>query len=140
MSLDNYIVKDNGCWLWQGAIDRDGYGKAKYNYRMEQAHRIIYILANKLSIDHTIHVHHEVCKTKNCVNPSHMKHITREEHNTIEKSKIDDAVGNWIIEQYKNRPAWLIAAEAGLSCTTVTKFLKSKGLMKQKSKVRLVAS
>ncbi len=34
------------CWLWIGGVDRDGYGRQRFNGRPVGAHRISYELAN----------------------------------------------------------------------------------------------
>ena len=67
--------KRDGCWVWSGQLNDDGYGII----RRRSAHRYAYELlvgpiASGLEIDHT-------CCRRNCVNPSHMETVTHAENN-----------------------------------------------------------
>jgi hypothetical protein len=64
----------NGCLLWTGAKDKDGYGKFQLNSAGKQqhvrAHRYAYFLArghwpNRLAL--------HSCDTPGCVNPDHLE-------------------------------------------------------------------
>lgn len=65
-----------GCLLWQGTIDRDGYG-VKWHGRGKPtaAHRAVYeamrgpIPANK-PLDH-------LCRRRHCVSPAHLEPVTQ---------------------------------------------------------------
>jgi len=68
------VLLDDGCWEWQGAHDKDGYGcfsvTAKESWR---AHRYAYEflrgpIPDGLVIDH-------LCKNRGCVNPGHMEPV-----------------------------------------------------------------
>lgn len=64
---------NSGCWLWL-ACDAQGYGRVLYNGRVEQAHRLVYELLvgpipPGLVTDH-------LCRTRCCVNPSHIELVT----------------------------------------------------------------
>lgn len=68
----------SGCWLWIGACDRDGYGKATRENRSERAHRVVYeaIMAKVpagLQLDHK-------CRVRCCVNPDHLEPVTGAEN------------------------------------------------------------
>ena len=69
------IVKaDDGCWLWAGARNADGYGV----YRRGVAHRWAYErfvgpIPEGLEIDH-------LCRVRRCVNPAHMEPVTHVEN------------------------------------------------------------
>lgn len=75
------VIIDNqrGCWLWQGEIDKYGYGRAWYKGFRYQAHRIIFwLLREGLQIDNNNqHIDH-LCEVRNCVNPDHHEVVTRE--------------------------------------------------------------
>lgn len=69
---DRYIPEPmSGCWLWLGAWDKDGYGKATTpDRRYIRAHRWSYERSNgpiplRLSVLHR-------CDTPSCVNPKHL--------------------------------------------------------------------
>lgn len=64
----------NGCWLWTGSIDADGYAQVSRGGRMTVAHRVFYELVvgpipAGMEIDH-------LCRKRACVNPSHLEAVT----------------------------------------------------------------
>lgn len=74
-------VQENGCWMWQGAKDRKGYGvfsvggrqydaDGKRQNSMKAAHRVSYELFNG-GIPDGLFVLHK-CDTPGCVNPEHL--------------------------------------------------------------------
>lgn len=72
----DYVVDDNGCWLWQRALNK-GYGATKRG-GIYSAHLLYYIEAHGpvpdgLQIDH-------LCQVKHCVNPDHMEPVTAAEN------------------------------------------------------------
>lgn len=76
-----------GCWLWLGALDKDGYGVATRNYVTWRAHKLVWIVIEKKLVPNGFHLHH-TCKTKNCVNPEHLRCVNPREHsNLIEHTK-----------------------------------------------------
>lgn len=65
----------NGCWLWQGAKNAEGYGRIYHLGRLDYTHRVSYELANGpipegLDVDH-------LCRTPACCNPEHLEPVTR---------------------------------------------------------------
>lgn len=68
------IAQPNGCVLWQGAKDKDGYGKFQLNGGGRQqhvcAHRYAYFLKHGVWPAQLI-LHS--CDTPACVNPDHME-------------------------------------------------------------------
>ncbi|OGR27289.1 MAG: hypothetical protein A2139_07850 [Desulfobacca sp. RBG_16_60_12] len=69
-----------GCWLWQGEINRNGYGRVWVNGKRLMAHRVTYEafhgpIAPGLVLDH-------LCKNRQCCNPDHLEPVTVRE-NTI---------------------------------------------------------
>ena len=73
---------DNGCWQWEGRLDRYGYGllscKAAAGRQAIGAHRLAYMLdvgaiPSGLVIDH-------LCRNRSCVNPEHMEAVTNLEN------------------------------------------------------------
>lgn len=64
----------SGCWLWQAAKDRDGYGRYQIRPRSEEAHRVAYealqsAIPDGLQLDH-------LCRVRHCVNPAHLQAVT----------------------------------------------------------------
>lgn len=80
--LSNYTVDANGCWLWGGYRDKNGYGKihirdtgdAEWAHRASYAFHVGPILPGN-EIDH-------VCQNPPCMNPSpeHIEQVTKVEH------------------------------------------------------------
>lgn len=65
-----------GCHLWQGRLDKRGYGRTKSN---ALAHRAIYLdqrgqlPPKKPELDH-------LCRRRHCVNPRHLEPVSRREN------------------------------------------------------------
>lgn len=72
------IASASGCWLWQGHLDRHGYGTICIDGRTSGAHRVAYAawrgpIPVGLEIDH-------LCREPRCVNPEHLEPVTRLEN------------------------------------------------------------
>ena len=66
------------CWLWLGEINNTGYGRFKYERRMQVAHRFAFVEAkgfvpDGLCLDH-------LCRVRRCVNPGHLEAVTFSEN------------------------------------------------------------
>lgn len=64
------VEKTDGCWLWLGARDRDGYGQLKRLKRQEKAHRLSWELAHGPIPEGVLALHH--CDNPPCVKPEHL--------------------------------------------------------------------
>ena len=76
--LDRYEVDENGCWLYTGKKDHQGYGIFYYQQSAYKAHRIAYEVVKgpipyRLVLDH-------LCKVKACINPSHLEAVDQAEN------------------------------------------------------------
>jgi len=63
----------NGCWMWTGFVDRDGYGKIRpgnYTRGCVGTHRVSWVLSNGEIPTGLFVCHH--CDVPACVNPSHL--------------------------------------------------------------------
>lgn len=82
------IDKDSGCWLWLGYIDRDGYARFSIRTpdnksRAALAHRYAYLTTIQKDYFSGLpgfDIHHGKCRTRSCVNPSHVHPIEKLRH------------------------------------------------------------
>lgn len=75
------VLKTDGCWIWIGAKDKNGYGRFLFNNSLLTAHRASYILKYEV-IAEGKDVHH-TCGNPSCVNPEHLKALTRKQHSLL---------------------------------------------------------
>lgn len=73
-------IDPSGCWLWKGTTAK-GYGRfyIPEHQQLVAAHRYLWELVNG-PIPINYELHHNKCKNKNCVRPSHLRLITHIEH------------------------------------------------------------
>jgi len=72
------VQKTESCWLWTADTTWNGYGRIKINHRKILAHRFSYEI-HKESIPEKMVIDH-ICRTRNCVNPSHLRVVTRRQN------------------------------------------------------------
>lgn len=65
---------DKGCWLWQGSMQSNGYGRLPARPRPIAAHRLAWTLfrgdiPDGLAVDH-------LCRNRQCANPFHLRLVT----------------------------------------------------------------
>jgi len=80
--IEEKVERDaNGCWLWTGQIDVNGYGRIWTGSRVTgdrrptMAHQASYAvhvgqIPAGLVLDH-------LCRVRNCVNPAHLEAVTQ---------------------------------------------------------------
>ena len=76
--LRRVSVDGNGCWLWTGHINHNGYGTLWYLGKTTRAHRLsheVHVgpIPTGLQIDH-------LCRVRRCVNPAHLETVTSREN------------------------------------------------------------
>jgi hypothetical protein len=76
--FNNRWVKSGDCYLWQGYLDKDGYGTFFFRKLNRRAHRVSYYMfvgdiPDGMVIDH-------ICAKRNCVNPAHLRVLTPREN------------------------------------------------------------
>jgi hypothetical protein len=72
------VLISDGCWVWTGTTDKDGYGVLGVDGRFVRAHRFAYELLvgpipEGLELDH-------LCFNRPCVNPGDLEPVTTQEN------------------------------------------------------------
>lgn len=86
------VEKTDGCWLWRGARDPEGYGNFSTcvdgKLRYHRAHRFAYVLATGAEIPDGAVVAHR-CDNPPCVRPDHLWPATPRENtrDMVEKGR-----------------------------------------------------
>lgn len=83
-------VSPEGCILWTGPLQSDGYASVAVAMKTTRWHRVAYELANGpippgLTIDHLCHTYSNcrlgnACPHRRCLNPDHMELVTHVEN------------------------------------------------------------
>ena len=83
-------ISEDGCWLWQGEINRNGYGRCWFEGVRHMVHRFIYkhvkaSLDNDKLLDHVYSARY--CE-RNCCNPTHVSPVTVRQNTFRGKAKL----------------------------------------------------
>lgn len=64
-------VEENGCWIWQGQIDRHGYARMSVDNKSVLVHRWAYSQWRGQIQSNLMALHS--CHNRDCVNPDHIR-------------------------------------------------------------------
>ena len=72
------VDRKTGCWLWQGELNRNGYGRVWFMGVRYMVHRIVWTvlrgpIEDGLVLDH-------LCRNRACCNPDHLEPVTVREN------------------------------------------------------------
>jgi hypothetical protein len=77
-----HVTKSDGCWIWNGTVNKFGYGQFGIHvdgkWKPRGAHRIAYELS-KGPIPEGLQLDH-LCRNRRCVNPSHLEPVSNREN------------------------------------------------------------
>lgn len=126
---------ENGCWLWTGGIESNGYGRTCHEGKVWWAHRLSYA-HHKGPIPAGAVICH-TCDVRHCVNPDHLFAGTIADNQRDMKlkgrasrgersssAKLTEAAVRQI--RTDNRPGWKLAAIYGVSQTTISEVRSRK--------------
>jgi hypothetical protein len=79
--MSKVVIVPGACWIWVAGVNQCGYGWFRANGKAVRAHKFIYErlrgpVPDGLVLDHR-------CRIRRCVNPEHLKPITRVENTLI---------------------------------------------------------
>lgn len=133
--LRHITPDENGCWLWPGVIDPNGYGHASLNGERYWAHRLSYMHHHGTIPDGALVCHH--CDVRRCINPGHLflgtaadntaDMVSKKRHRFGEQApnaKLTEANVRAILADTRSHEA--ISAEYGISSPTISEIKKRR--------------
>lgn len=132
---------EEGCLIWQRALDSGGYGSIRSKQRTYRAHEIAWFLSgNERPEGYTLH---HLCHNRACIEVTHLVCITKAEHWEITKAELPDFWDRHragIIRQplcSKGHDDWYISPTSGdRQCRECQRIWKRQNYSKKKKRKR----
>ena len=85
------------CWLFQGGLNKNGYGKICWNGKKMEAHRASFEYHNKRKIREGMCICHK-CDNPRCINPGHLFEGTHQENmqDAVNKGRLKGSSAEWM--------------------------------------------
>lgn len=64
-------INSDGCWIWTGYVDKDGYGEIWYADETWRVNRIVFLIFKPDEWDSELQINHN-CNNPRCFNPEHL--------------------------------------------------------------------
>lgn len=119
-TLDNYIVDSNGCHLYQGGLNHDGYGMITTHPYSTLAYRAAWFdrygpVPDGLELDH-------LCTVRRCINTDHLEPVTHAVN--VRRGRVsrlsEDQVRSIIQQRRDGATLSSLASQYGVSETTIS--------------------
>ena len=125
--LSNRIItNENGCWLWTGPLFNNGYARITLKvYGSLLGHKLLYEKKYNCKLGHYTDLHHNVTCQRHCINPEHVKAISKSEHRRIHNAKLTPEQRIQIKELYmQGKPVTELKIMFNVTVSTLLKSLR----------------
>jgi Mor family transcriptional regulator len=119
----NVTVERSGCWLWQKACDRAGYGSATSSGKTYTAHKLSY-LAFTGAVPKGQHIQHK-CANKSCCSPAHLQ-VVDDRLQDSSRKLTDEQIEEIYAERNNGLANTTKAKKYEVSATTIGKIIKGE--------------
>ena len=103
---DKTVRAENGCLLWTGRVESEGYGQLRVGGRLTMAHRHLWEVINGPLPDRLVLDHYRGC-SRACCEPTHLRAVTNAENIRHRVSiNLNNTSGHRGVSWDKSRNRW----------------------------------